>query len=280
MSDSKSSYGEPVEEPTPVDDVVGSANEGSPTPRPPVAMQSATSPRLSPQPTPQPSRRTPQTEPAPTRASSVDFDSRACTKRTPTTRRAASRRAAPPRPSSSAPAVTASEPVAETVRRARRRRRRAPTPHRSRSSSRRPRRRARAATAPPPARSASSPHSSSRVLYLAVWLGFGAARRRRHRRTRSVDARSTALGTWSLWVPVVVFFIAFWLLGAIINRGRWGAWVIFGLLVGFAAYARPHPRCALPGAVLDAHRERGRRSSSRASCSPRSRSRRSSSAAS
>ena len=45
-----------------------------------------------------------------------------------------------------------------------------------------------------------------------------------------------ALGTWALWVPVVVFFIAFWLLGAIINRGRWGAWVIFGLLVGAAAY--------------------------------------------
>jgi hypothetical protein len=37
-------------------------------------------------------------------------------------------------------------------------------------------------------------------------------------------------------VPVVVFFIAFWLLGAIINRGRWGAWVIFGVLVGVAAY--------------------------------------------
>ena len=45
-----------------------------------------------------------------------------------------------------------------------------------------------------------------------------------------------ALGTWSLWVPVVVFFLAFWLLGAIVNRGRWGMWVIFGLLVGLAAY--------------------------------------------
>jgi len=37
-------------------------------------------------------------------------------------------------------------------------------------------------------------------------------------------------------VPVVVFFLAFWLLGAIINRGRWGHWVIFGLLVGVASY--------------------------------------------
>ncbi len=58
------------------------------------------------------------------------------------------------------------------------------------------------------------------------------------------DATAATLGTdalaavasWWFWVPVVVFFVAFWLLGAIINRGRWGAWVIFGLLVGLAAY--------------------------------------------
>ncbi|RLK48055.1 ABC transporter [Microbacterium telephonicum] len=46
----------------------------------------------------------------------------------------------------------------------------------------------------------------------------------------------SALTSWWFWVPVAVFFLAFWLLGAIINRGRWGAWVIFGLLVGLAAY--------------------------------------------
>ena len=74
------------------------------------------------------------------------------------------------------------------------------------------------------------------VLYLAAWLGFGAL-------AGDVTAENVgevalaALGTWSLWVTVVVFFIAFWLLGAIINRGRWGAWVIFGLLVGLASYA-------------------------------------------
>ena len=45
-----------------------------------------------------------------------------------------------------------------------------------------------------------------------------------------------ALSSWALWVPTIVFFIAFWLLGAIINRGRWGAWVIIGLLVGVAAW--------------------------------------------
>ncbi|MEV8267991.1 ABC transporter [Microbacterium sp. NPDC076911] len=74
------------------------------------------------------------------------------------------------------------------------------------------------------------------VLYLGAWLGFGAI-------TGAVTidnvgtAALDALATWSLWVPVVVFYVAFWLLGAIINRGRWGAWVIFGLLVGVASYA-------------------------------------------
>lgn len=73
------------------------------------------------------------------------------------------------------------------------------------------------------------------VLYLVAWLGFGLIRG--DITTADLgDAALAALGTWSLWVPVVVFFIAFWLLGAIINRGRWGAWVIFGLLVGIAAY--------------------------------------------
>jgi hypothetical protein len=45
-----------------------------------------------------------------------------------------------------------------------------------------------------------------------------------------------ALTTWALWIPVAVFFVAFWLLGAIVNRGRWGLWVVFGLLVGVASY--------------------------------------------
>lgn len=74
------------------------------------------------------------------------------------------------------------------------------------------------------------------ALYLAAWLGFGALAGD----VRLENVGTTALGalaTWALWIPVLVFFIAFWLLGAIINRGRWGAWVIFGLLVGFAAWA-------------------------------------------
>lgn len=73
------------------------------------------------------------------------------------------------------------------------------------------------------------------ILYLAAALGFGVA-------DGDVTASNiaeqlvSAVTSWWFWVPVAVFFLAFWLLGAIINRGRWGQWVILGLLVGAAAY--------------------------------------------
>ncbi len=73
------------------------------------------------------------------------------------------------------------------------------------------------------------------VLYLGAWLGFGAIAG--EVTGENIGAQTlAAVGTWGLWIPVVVFFVAFWLLGAIINRGRWGVWVIFGLLVGAASY--------------------------------------------
>ncbi|GAA2581002.1 ABC transporter [Microbacterium binotii] len=47
----------------------------------------------------------------------------------------------------------------------------------------------------------------------------------------------TLIGSWTFWMPVVVFYLGFWFLGAILNRARWAHWVIWGLLVGVAAYA-------------------------------------------
>ncbi|WP_157432232.1 hypothetical protein [Agromyces italicus] len=38
------------------------------------------------------------------------------------------------------------------------------------------------------------------------------------------------------WVPIVAFFVGFALLAAIVNRGRWWAYVVFGLLVGVFVY--------------------------------------------
>ena len=73
------------------------------------------------------------------------------------------------------------------------------------------------------------------ILYLAAALGLRAVDGDTTADTVGTDAVS-ALTSWWFWVPVVVFFLSFWLLGAIINRGRWGHWVVFGLLVGFASY--------------------------------------------
>lgn len=74
------------------------------------------------------------------------------------------------------------------------------------------------------------------VLYLAAALTVGLV----DGSVTGEDVAAEALGaltSWWFWVPVAVFFLGFWLLGAILNRGRWGYWVIFGLIVGFIAYA-------------------------------------------
>ena len=73
------------------------------------------------------------------------------------------------------------------------------------------------------------------VLYLGVVLAVGAINGDVIAEEIG-DAALAPLTTWGFWTPVVIFFISFWLLGAIINRGRWGLWVIFGLLVGVATY--------------------------------------------
>lgn len=55
--------------------------------------------------------------------------------------------------------------------------------------------------------------------------------------TALLDETLAQLASFAFWVPVVVFYLTFWLLGAFINRGRWAYWVIFGLFVGLASYA-------------------------------------------
>lgn len=73
------------------------------------------------------------------------------------------------------------------------------------------------------------------VLYLGAWLGLGAIAG--DVTGENIGQSAVApLSTWGFWTPVVVFFLGFWLLGAIINRGRWGLWVVFGLIVGVIAY--------------------------------------------
>lgn len=73
------------------------------------------------------------------------------------------------------------------------------------------------------------------LLYLGATLGLGAIAGDVTAENLG-EAALAPLTTWGFWTPVVVFFLGFWLLGAIINRGRWGLWVIFGIVVGVIAY--------------------------------------------
>ena len=73
------------------------------------------------------------------------------------------------------------------------------------------------------------------ILYLGTALGIAAT---------AGKVTTDSIGTYlldqvrsgGLWIPAIVFAIGFWLLGAIINRGRWGFWVVFGIVVGAFAY--------------------------------------------
>ena len=236
MSDPKSSYGEPVEEPHGVDDVVGRANEGladaeaarrdagaaeTPAAETPAAETPAASHADASAEAPTTAAEAPAAEPDPwdsPEAASLNYTSTA---------------APAPAPDDSPtvvvpPAVTPSEPVvAEPAVVA------APAPQPIFvQAPEAPRPRGNRAAAGAIGLLAAVAFA---VLYLAVWLGVGAIKGD----VTGTNVGTTALealATWSLWVPVVVFFIAFWLLGAIINRGRWGAWVVFGILVGVAAY--------------------------------------------
>ena len=233
MSDPKSTYGDPVEEPTHVDDVVGRAHEGlaeaeaardgsAADTTDATASESSTTPAASAEPDPwdSPEAASLQHEsPAPAAAApdTAVYDKPAVAAYEPSAETVAA-----------APVVTPSEPVSEPAA-------------------------APAAVAPQPifvqAPEAPRPRGNRAaagaiglvaavafaVLYFAVWLGLAALSGGVSVETFADLALGT-LGTWVFWVPVVAFFLAFWLLGAIINRGRWGSWVIFGLLVGFASW--------------------------------------------
>lgn len=263
MSDPKSSYGEPVDEPTPVDDVVGRANEGladaeaardapaddaavhdgvpaePATSDTPVEPSYADAPATPVEPAPaayepepivaepvasEPTAAAPVVEPASEQAASEPAYVEPTYADAPTT-------------AYESPVVTPSEPAYEPIDYAA-----YETPVVTA-----------AAAAPQPifvqAPEAPTPRGNRgaagaigllaalafALLYLAAWVGFAAI----DGGVTGENVGTTALDvlvTAAFWVPVVVFFIAFWLLGAIINRGRWGAWVIFGLLVGIASY--------------------------------------------
>jgi len=73
------------------------------------------------------------------------------------------------------------------------------------------------------------------ILYLGATIGLGAIAGDVTGENIG-EALLAPLTTAGFWTPVVVFFLGFWLLGAVINRGRWGLWVVFGIIVGVIAY--------------------------------------------
>ncbi|WP_345752685.1 ABC transporter [Microbacterium rhizophilus] len=74
------------------------------------------------------------------------------------------------------------------------------------------------------------------VLYFAAKLGFGAVNGEVSLDNLADAALQTATSL-GFWTTVVVFFLGFWLLGALVNRSRWAAWVLLGVFVGAIAYA-------------------------------------------
>lgn len=231
MSDTKSSYGEPVDDPKPVDDVVGRAHEGlaeaeaarndgadAPAPETPAAETPAPAPA---EPDPWDSPEAASLDHRATPAAAPDtavYETPAVAAYEPTTE-----------PAAHTPVVTPSEPVSEpvvqpaaTV---------APQPIFVQAPEA-PRPRGNRAAAGAIGLVAAVAFA---VLYFAVWLGL-AALAGDVTAANVTEVALAGLASWTLWVPVIVFFLAFWLLGAIINRGRWGSWVIFGLLVGFASW--------------------------------------------
>ena len=266
MSDPKSSYGEPVEDPTAVDDVVGSVNEGladaeaagrdavadseQPSTEAPAeepAVESAPAAEAEPAEAPayvepepaEPAYVEPEpaeaayVEPEPTAEEIAAAGAAAAANVEPAyvepayvepeadhngaaaaAAAAAAYAVAPSEPVAQAPYAVAPQPIFVQ----------APEPPRPRGN-----------------RAAAGAIGllatvSFAVLYVAAWLGIGFV-------TGDITTDdvvtplTTAVQSWVFWLPIVLFFIGFWLLGAIINRGRWAHWVIFGIFVGVISWA-------------------------------------------
>lgn len=74
------------------------------------------------------------------------------------------------------------------------------------------------------------------VLYFAARLGVGALNGEVSLENIA-DYSLQTIASLGFWTTVVVFFLGFWLLGALVNRARWAAWVLLGVFVGVIAYA-------------------------------------------
>lgn len=255
MSDSKSSYGEPVADPKPVDDVVGSVNEGladaeaagrgavsEPAPaEEPAAVSEPVADEPAPvadepvaAPTAAPEAAAPETtddEITDASAYMAAYNAAAAADDEPHQSSVATHAYEPAATPAAGPVVTSSEPVAVEPVAAEPVGQVAPQPIFVQAPEA-PRPRGNRAAAGAIGLLAAVTFA---VIYLALWLGVGILKGD-FATDGIVDAITTALTTWIFWTPVVFFFIGFWLLGAIINRGRWAHWVVWGIFVGLISW--------------------------------------------
>lgn len=84
------------------------------------------------------------------------------------------------------------------------------------------------------------------VLYFGATLGFRALNGE-VTLDNIADGSLDIVTSLGFWTTVVVFFLGFWLLGAIVNRARWAAWVLLGIFVAAIAYLGH-----IAGALVDA----------------------------
>ncbi|MGO1770845.1 MAG: hypothetical protein ACTHZX_12910 [Microbacterium sp.] len=74
------------------------------------------------------------------------------------------------------------------------------------------------------------------LLYAAADLGWKLIQGEIAFDTLASDLLAT-IAEASFWLPAIVFFLAFWIVGLLVNRGRAAWWVVLGLLVAAATYA-------------------------------------------
>lgn len=74
------------------------------------------------------------------------------------------------------------------------------------------------------------------LLYAAADLGWKLFEGEAALTTLADDLVAT-LTEASFWFPGVVFFLAFWIVGLLVNRGRAGWWVVLGFLIAAVTYA-------------------------------------------
>lgn len=75
------------------------------------------------------------------------------------------------------------------------------------------------------------------IVFAAGWIGISAVYAALTNHFTFEEFFRTQLVGAEIYVPVIVFFVFFWLLSVLTNRGGWWSYVIFGLIIGLLVFA-------------------------------------------